>query len=511
MHLAVFREFLSPTTTVIAMRSACRLLLVALAAATWQIGAFAPTPSSADSPRPLSNPAAPGAGVVQKNMLPPLCPIWASYDPTSQACVSAAACPVGTTPALDAQFGCCPAGSEVENTGVVTCFPSGPNGTSVAPAAPVCPAGATVFQATSGLYGCAAPPPAYVGTAAICPIGFSGYDRGLRGCIELPTGCPAGTSVLDTGAPTLSNYCCPAGSTSVDGACLVPDPGGGNASVPPVQASICPAGTTSGTISGTNSSGTQESVQVCSQTPTCPAQFVFSADAGVCVPQCAPRFVFSVNVGQCVLIRIPVIRNNIASPSPSPPAPPPGAAQLPVAPSPGCAAGYMLGADGICRRVSQPVGRPARPAPPIAPVGTPFAPVGTPTTAAPTTPAGAPRPCPLGVAPGSNGCTQAPGAATSPCPPGESQVPGAKPGTCKSCPSGTYPNADGACLKTTTTTKSMTPTTTLKTTSSTTKLQTPTLTPTLTRKPSAPAKVKITTPTLKLKLPAKRPVTKTTS
>src|ERR1700722_9988845 len=31
---------LSPTTTVIAMRSACRLLLVALAAATWQIGAF---------------------------------------------------------------------------------------------------------------------------------------------------------------------------------------------------------------------------------------------------------------------------------------------------------------------------------------------------------------------------------------------------------------------------------------------------------------------------------------
>ena len=208
----------------------------------------------------------------------------------------------------------------------------------------------------------------------------------------------------------------------------------------------------------------------CQTKPACPERMSVDPNSGMCVLN---PLQLQVTPEQLLNLTVPPARPPSSGPSPAGDERAPDgrcAKIIPGAVLPSCSAGYTMSPDGkVCVRAA---GTPVGPAP-IGPVGipagrTPIAPVETPTTATPA--------------------AKAPGETTSLCPAGESQVPGAKPGTCKSCPSGTHPNADGACVRTTITRHANATPATAKTTSPTTKLTTPT------RTISKPPKLLVTHP-----------------
>ena len=116
------------------MLSGWRLLLVVLVAAVAQVGAFAA------EPQPPGLPNAGNVIVRPARSSPPICPIFASYNSTLNACSSMAsgeACPAGSNdPMHDSVYlfyGCCPTGSTVlpqDSTGAFSCAAPGPNGTA---------------------------------------------------------------------------------------------------------------------------------------------------------------------------------------------------------------------------------------------------------------------------------------------------------------------------------------------------------------------------------------------
>ena len=419
-------------------------------------------------------------------------------------CIAPYTCPAGGTlanPNLPGN-GCCPAGTTaIEGA----CYPPGQTPANhdpsalVQPIAPICPPGSTAHTDGPNSYGgyfytCTVPPKcpfpyvfssaggicamrlpisnvtsASVGVSA-CPVGFDyslGDDTNPNPlCYGQPIGCPAGTSFFNgVGFVPFIFGCCPPGTQAgVDGGfCVTTADGSLVDSGPP----ICPAGSTVFSYGGNTGVGGSGPFQWgCTAKPSCPARFVVDPSSGMCVLN---PLQLQITPGQLQNLTAPPARPPSSGPCPAGDERAPDGRCVKIIPGallPGCSAGYTMSPDGkTCVRAA---GAPVGPAP-VGPVGIPagpkpIAPLGTPTTVTPT--------------------AKAPGETTSRCPPGESQVPGAKPGTCKSCPSGTHPNADGACVKTTTTT---TPATT-KTTSPTTKLTTPT------RTISKPPKLLVTHP-----------------
>jgi hypothetical protein len=409
---------------------------------------------------------------------------------------------------------CCPASSSPQADG--SCQPA--NGFASAPGCPLgqlgksglscCPTG-QIPQADGSCQQTTAQPstaqpsatqqPAAATPASVspCPVGFeySQQDNLDPVCTGLPIGCPAGTQAfigIDPGAFAVG--CCPPGTqpgsdaagAAGRGFCVTPN----GSSVDDVAPS-CPAGSTAD-YNYNPGVGHNYMYWFCQAKPSCPGRLVLDRTLEVCDVNPA---LLQVTPGKLLNAPTPPARPPPSTPCPAGDerAPDGGCVKvIPGAVLPGCSAGYTMSPDGkMCVRAAEtPVG-PA----PIGPVGIPagpkpIAPVGTPTTAAPT--------------------AKTPGETTALCPPGESQVPGAKPGTCKSCPSGTHPNADGACVRTTTnkpTTPIKTPATT-KTTSPTTKLTTPT------RTTSKPPKLHVTNPKLIARPPKKSPAetpAKTTS
>ncbi len=412
------------------------------------------------------------------------------------------ACTPGTQAALpgDVPFGCCPGGTVAETVGsslVCTKSPGTVTG-GTPPVAPTCPPGSAIDPkyAALGYFACAVPakcPNAFfhisaAGQCVFVPPGSVFTDlpgpsptpspppAPLPGSAQLPV-APSPTIACSTfsGEVVQGGACqCPAGARlGPTGQCQCPGGDLANGHQCPPQQRPCPSGQETSTF------------QCCPPGST--------ALGATCSIVCPPGQVQERD-GKC--------------------------GPIPTPPTGGCPPGEVRDPRGGC--MLAPVGTPTGPAP-IAPVGTPA--LVAPST--PTTPQACPpplvksgercvQPCPSGLLPSPNG-TCAPHAPPPPksCPPGQSQVPGAKPGTCE-CGNG-QPPRDGRCVPTKKPT-SKTTSPTLKSTPSRTTLKNPTLT----RKPSTPAQLHITPPKsnlsskpiLRPRTPVKSPVgtpAKTTS
>jgi hypothetical protein len=391
----------------------------------------------------------PGGGVAASCALSQLtssgtcCPASASpqADGSCQPAngfASAPGCPLGQLG--KSGLSCCPTGQVPQADG--SCQQTTAQPSTSQPSATQQPAAAT----PAGISACAAgfsfEIPKCTGLCQLVP----NQPPLVPYCVGLPKACPAGAVagyyLNSDGSQGGLAGCCPAGTqfgTGGDnwGQCITA--GGGQLDqVPPT----CPAGTTTVWDTTYNQYGVGFSFYDCQTKPACPGRMTVDPSSGMCVLN---PLQLQVTPGQLQNLTVPP-----AQPPPSGPCPagderaPDGRCVriIPGVVLPNCSAGYTMSPDGkLCVRAA---GTPVGPAP--------NAPVGTPTA-------------------------KAPGETTSVCPPGESQVPGAKPGTCKSCPSDTHPNADGACVRMTTDNPA-TPTTTpaTKTTSPTTKLATPTRT-----------------------------------